>query len=118
MPAHSPSVDAAALAGLLDLGTDFVIELAGDYEQQYPGLVDRLRAAVATGNAVEVVDTAHMLKSSSAYLGLVEPRDMAKAMETAGRAGMVPTSAMVDTIAQAAADGLRSLRQSINAPSG
>jgi HPt (histidine-containing phosphotransfer) domain-containing protein len=70
-----------------EYGADFLVELIGDYLDDAVTRVDRLRAAVATGDAKTVMLEAHTLKSSSANLGAPGLSVLAKRLEEIGRDG-------------------------------
>jgi HPt (histidine-containing phosphotransfer) domain-containing protein len=63
------------------------VELIGDYLDDAVTRVDRLREAVATGDAKTVMLEAHTLKSSSANLGAPGLSVIAKRLEEIGRDG-------------------------------
>ena len=70
-----------------EYGADFLVELIGDYLNDAVTRVDRLREAVATGDAKTVMLEAHTLKSSSANLGAPGLSVIAKRLEEIGRDG-------------------------------
>ena len=70
-----------------EYGEDFVVELAGDYLSDAATRMERLRQALAYGDADTLMLEAHTLKSSSANMGALAFADLAKRFEAAARDG-------------------------------
>ena len=75
-----------------EYGAEFLVELIGDYLDDAVTRVDRLRAAVATGDAKTMTLEAHTLKSSSANLGAPGLSVIARRLEEIGRDGNMTES--------------------------
>jgi CheY-like chemotaxis protein/HPt (histidine-containing phosphotransfer) domain-containing protein len=76
-------------------------KVIGVYLDNSPTLVQRLREAVAQGDAVALREAAHSLKSSSANLGAMQLATLCKELEQMGRDGQL----------QGAAEKLSALQQ-------
>ncbi len=70
-----------------EYGEDFVVELAGDFLSDAAARMERLRQALARGDADSLMLEAHTLKSSGANMGALAFADLAKRFEVAGRDG-------------------------------
>ncbi len=97
LPAGGERHDMTPSAGLehrLDLASvlervggdaDLLREIAGIFLEEYPGLMQEIRAAVAQNDPVRLERAAHSLKGSVANFGAREATAAALAMETIGR---------------------------------
>ena len=63
----------------------FLDKVLNTYIQTSPALVERMRAALAAGDATDLADAAHTLKSSSASLGAERLADLCRGLEQVGR---------------------------------
>ena len=69
-----------------EYGEDFVVELAGDFLSDAAARMERLRQALADGDADTLMLEAHTLKSSSANVGALQLSALCIELETMGRA--------------------------------
>ena len=60
--------------------------LIAAYLEESPNMLEQLRLAVQSMNALELKNAAHALKGSSLYVGAEEVAELAKTLEHAGRA--------------------------------
>lgn len=86
----SDCLDASVVAGLLELGDpDFFAELVDDFITSTGPCLERMREAVAFGEAEVTYQCAHTLKSSAANMGATRFSDLCRRIEATGRAGDV-----------------------------
>lgn len=71
------------------LGGDraLLAELAGMFEEEYPRLLESIRAGLSAGDGHAVNAAAHQLKGLLAQFAADHARDVAFLVETSGRAG-------------------------------
>lgn len=97
-PLDRPTLD--ALFESLGGDTEFMAELIDTYVSDATIQVEGLRAALATGDAAQLVRPAHTLKSSSASLGALELAEQCRQLEATAKAGQSEgASETVDAIA-------------------
>lgn len=83
-------LDPTVVAGLLELGDpDFFAELVDDFITSTGPCLDRLRDAVAFGEAEVTYQCAHTMKSSAANMGATRFSELCRQVEATGRAGEV-----------------------------
>jgi HPt (histidine-containing phosphotransfer) domain-containing protein len=70
-------------------------KVIGVYLDNSPTLLQRLREAVAQGDAKTVLETAHSLKSSSANLGAAPLAALCKELEQRGREQRLESAAVL-----------------------
>lgn len=86
------TLDLSTLTSLSDLGAgegDIVAELAALFTAEAEPRLERLRAAVAEGDAARLRDEAHGLKGSAASLGAQRLSGIARGLEEGAAAGSV-----------------------------
>jgi two-component system, sensor histidine kinase and response regulator len=66
---------------------ELLVEIAGLFIAEYPGLLEELRLALTEGDSSKLERTAHALKGSVANFGAKPAVAAALALERAGRAG-------------------------------
>jgi CheY-like chemotaxis protein/HPt (histidine-containing phosphotransfer) domain-containing protein len=71
--------------------------LIAAYLEESPNMLEQLRLAVQSMNALELKNAAHALKGSSLYVGAEEVAELAKTLEHAGRANNLEGVAYVLT---------------------
>jgi signal transduction histidine kinase/DNA-binding response OmpR family regulator len=86
-----PALDQATLDSIRDLcppGTpDLLGRIVTIYLEQAPGLIARIVTAVGDGDANELREAAHKLKSSSANVGALGLSELSRSLEELGRTG-------------------------------
>lgn len=86
----SECLDHSVVAGLLELGDpDFFAELVDDFVTSTGPYLERLGAAVTSGDAEAVYQSAHTMKSSAANMGATGFSELCREAEAAGRSGDV-----------------------------
>lgn len=112
-------LDAAAIAALREVADgdeSFIAEIFGLYVDQAAGNLDRLRAALASGDALLFGRTAHAMAGASLHIGATDVVTACRAAETEMRRdGARPTEARLAAIEAAvalAADSIDNLRRS------
>jgi HPt (histidine-containing phosphotransfer) domain-containing protein len=88
----APIVDIAVLDELAaSVGGDrpFVLQLIDTYRRESAAQLQAVEEAMAAGDATALVRPAHTLKSSSATLGVQRVSVQARALEGAGRSGVL-----------------------------
>lgn len=74
-------------------------EIVGAFFDEADPSLERLRTALAHGDAAEVAATAHRLKGTVVYLGAARTEELTKRVEAAGRAGdLAAAAAAVDDL--------------------
>ncbi|HEX2835242.1 MAG TPA: response regulator [Thermoanaerobaculia bacterium] len=94
-PEESP-LDESALDALRELGggdESFIRDLAVLYLEDAPARIAAIREAFARGDAKEMADAAHALKSGSGNIGATRLHRLCQEVEDAGRAGGVDAAA-------------------------
>ena len=85
---HMPTIDLPTFEKLNnDAGADFVGELIETYCSETPQLIAKLRYALDVDDACAFRQAAHSIKSTSNTFGALSLGEMAKELETLGRAG-------------------------------
>ncbi len=106
MPDTSPAAfDPAALDTLLDtIGGDreALDELIESFLEEGPELIARIEAAVKAGDAVDLRQAAHTMKSSAADFGAMELSQLCREIEAIGRDGEAASAADLSERAMAA----------------
>ncbi|HWQ13597.1 MAG TPA: response regulator [Roseiflexaceae bacterium] len=108
--AHAPPaserrtvLDPVAMATLLDViggEREVLVELIDSFLETAPGLLARLSAGVAGGNAAEVRAAAHTIKSSGNDFGATRLAALSQALEEMGKAGALDGAAgLADEVA-------------------
>jgi PAS domain S-box-containing protein len=85
--ASGPVLDDEIVAGLRDLGADFLARLVPVFVLAAPDRLADVRAAVEAGDAPALADAAHALRGSAANLGGARVAAVCARIETAARAG-------------------------------
>lgn len=114
-PTSTPIIDRAAIAKLRELlGDADFNELVPTFLQDVNGMLATLPAAAARGDAKEAERVAHGLKSGAANLGMRRASTLAKALETAAKAGdLEDADARIDAIVEAFQDAHEILQQTV-----
>jgi HPt (histidine-containing phosphotransfer) domain-containing protein len=90
-PSSNGSLQADPLTGLREMteeyGQDIVAQIASQFIDSVPGLMNELDAQVAHADAVQLRALAHSLKGSSGNLGLKRTQSLAALLEQAAREG-------------------------------
>jgi PAS domain S-box-containing protein len=87
-PAHAGAgFDEVALMGLVDGDWMMLREILGVFIQEYPGLLDRLKAAILAGNPLEVSAAAHSLKGALKAVCTNRAAVLAWDLERLGKSG-------------------------------
>jgi len=93
-------LDEQMLDNLRDI--DALVELLELYLEEAPPLVERISTAIAAGDAADLGDSAHSLKSTSAAIGAMALSDLAKSLEKLGKSGdldgVEPLAAQLETL--------------------
>jgi two-component system sensor histidine kinase/response regulator len=117
-PAAAPRPEGAVSLEGLDLtgasqrlGLDFdrLRAMLARFGDGLPQRLAALRAAVASGDALDVARHAHAIVGAAGNLGVDALRHAAKALEQAARAGRTEVSDLVSDVEQCAAVALRSI---------
>lgn len=111
----------ARMLSRLDGDVDLAQQLAAIFVNEYPKMLDRLRAALTSGGADDVRRAAHALKGSVSNFIDGGPTATAFELENMGRSGQLEgTSAVLDRLERELAALSASLRQfhSNGAPPG
>ncbi|WP_170245117.1 ATP-binding protein [Pararhodospirillum oryzae] len=88
VPQASPLLDGPRLEEMAgDLGPEVVLSLVEAFRQAAPTRVRRLVEVVSQGDGAKVAAEAHGLKGVAANLGCTRLKDLAAALDQAGRAG-------------------------------
>lgn len=82
-----PVLDTGDLLERIGGDGELLAELAAAFHRDSPQQAERLRSAVALGDAREVTQAAHSLKGALASLGAVRARALASELEQMGKRG-------------------------------
>lgn len=80
-----------------DMGEDYIGELIDTYLMDAPRSIEKIRQAVAAGNADELRRAAHSVKSTSANFGAVELSSLASNLEMLGKSNTLAGAANILT---------------------
>lgn len=86
-PHATPGFDKAALLGLVDGDLMMLKEILAVFIQEYPGLLERLKAVTLAGNAQGVAAAAHSLKGALKAVGMNRADALAWDLESLGTSG-------------------------------
>jgi HPt (histidine-containing phosphotransfer) domain-containing protein len=95
MSTRVATLDPDALAMLRECDPDGTLlpELVGLFRSETPRRIAALRAALSAGNASQLTQEAHALKSGCAQLGARQMADLCQRLEIQGRIGSMPAAA-------------------------
>ena len=106
-----PLLDDDAIAELRDIMEDGFAELLDVFINDLPVQIERLRGAIAQGNADDLYQVAHKLKSSCGSIGAPRLAELVRRLEQAGRRktldGAVKLLRQVEMVAEETVIGLQ-----------
>jgi HPt (histidine-containing phosphotransfer) domain-containing protein len=105
-------LDVAALLDRVDGDRDLLAELVALFDDEQPGLVAALRAAIAAGDGTALQRAAHTLKGAVSNFCAPPARELAHAMERAGASGdLVQATALLPELEASLAGLVSALHQ-------
>ena len=111
----SDDFNADALAEILEIDVETYIEVIDCYNEDTPGIMEELLAAVTANDATTLRERAHKLKGSSSTMGLTKVSNLALKIEMISKdgscAGCDALGTELQTAVSAAYDWLTQLKQ-------